>query len=67
MPPDPDFMYALFLKNQAELPPEDRVPLGEDTKTCDATKDGWVCTKAPHTEGSHIAHGRLGTVISRWA
>jgi hypothetical protein len=58
--------YEIFKENQAKLPEQDRVaPPRVDLCTA-KSDDGFSCTKASHTEGDHIAHGMLGTVLFRW-
>ena len=53
----------IFEENQAKLPEAERVAPHE---TCSVSADGYTCTRAPHTGGDHIAHGRLGVILKRW-
>jgi hypothetical protein len=57
----------------AELRPGEEAQNDERVAGCnvmspdpDGTKGRYICTRAPHTEGRHVAHGTDGQPLAFW-
>lgn len=57
-------LEEIFAQNQEVLDGNDRA--ARNRLCMDKSPDDFVCTKEWGHVGEHMAHGRLGTVISRW-